>query len=123
MTVTPVLINHYAVKFVFTWALILSLFSVLRISHPLPIPHPARFPLWMLGLLDLLETYGMTLLLAAVLASIWQLSKRQRLALGFWFPGRLTSIPAPTAYRSASGMDLHLFLNRIRIPVFVQWSD
>jgi len=29
----------------------------------------------MLGLLDLLEAYGMTLLLAVVLASIWQLSK------------------------------------------------
>lgn len=35
MTVTPVLINHYAVKFVLTWALILGLFLALQISHPL----------------------------------------------------------------------------------------
>ena len=75
MTLTSALTNHYASKFVFTWVLTLGLFLVLRVSHPLPIPHPARFPLWMLGLLDLLETYGITLLLAVVLAGIWQLSK------------------------------------------------
>jgi hypothetical protein len=75
VTIVPALINHYAVKLIVTWILVFSVFLVLRISHPIPIPRPAAFPLWVLSLLDLLETYGMTLLLAAVLASIWQFSK------------------------------------------------
>jgi hypothetical protein len=60
MTIVSALMNHYAVKLVVTWILVFSVLA-LRISHPLPIPRPAAFPLWMLDLLDLLATYGMTL--------------------------------------------------------------
>lgn len=75
MTIVSALTDYYAVKLVVTWILVLGVFLALRISHPLPIPRPAAFPHWILGLLNLLATYGMTVLLAAVLASIWHFSK------------------------------------------------
>lgn len=66
--------NYFVIKFIAVWAVVLSLFLVLRISYPIPIPRPATFPLWLLGFLDLLSSYGMTFILAGLLAGIWQLA-------------------------------------------------
>lgn len=59
-------------RFILVWAVMLSLFLVLRISYPIPIPRPATFPIWLLALLDRLASCGMTLVLAALLVGVWQ---------------------------------------------------
>jgi hypothetical protein len=70
------LTGYFISRFFIVWGLVLSLFLVLRISHPIPIPRPAASPLWVLGLLDLLASYGLTVILAVVLTGIWQLAMK-----------------------------------------------
>jgi hypothetical protein len=69
--------HYYLVKLAAVWGLVLGLFLLLKISLSLPIPRPVTWPLWVLEFLDLLATYGMTLILATILAAIWQLAARR----------------------------------------------
>jgi len=64
--------NSFVLRFILVWAVVLSLFVILRISYPIPIPRPATFPLWLLELMDRLASYGMTFVLAALLVGVWQ---------------------------------------------------
>lgn len=68
--------HYYLVKIIVLLAVIVALGLMFRISFLLPIPNWInRMPLRMLPFVGFLETYGWTLIVAMILAGIWQIAE------------------------------------------------
>jgi hypothetical protein len=63
--------HFYLVKLAIVLAVVVGLKRVFKISFLLPLPRwTNRMPIWLLGLVDIFETYGWTLIVAMILAGI-----------------------------------------------------
>ncbi len=69
---------YYLVKVAIVLAVIVTLNLVFRTSFSLPIPRwTDRMPVWMLALVGFLETYGWILIVAMILAGVWQIAEKR----------------------------------------------
>jgi hypothetical protein len=70
--------HYYLVKLAIVLAVVVGLKRVFKISFLLPLPRwTHRMPIWLLGLVEIFETYGWTLIVAMILAGIWQVAEKQ----------------------------------------------
>jgi hypothetical protein len=70
--------HYYLVKLAIVLAVVVGLTRVLKISFLLPLPRwTNRMPISLLGLVEIFETYGWTLIVAMILAGIWQVAEKQ----------------------------------------------
>jgi hypothetical protein len=70
--------HYYLVKLAIVLAVVVGLKRVFKISFLLPLPRwTNRMPIWLLGLVEIFETYGWTLIVAMILAGIWQVAEKQ----------------------------------------------
>jgi hypothetical protein len=70
--------HYYLVKLAIVLAVVVGLKRVFKISFLLPLPRwTNRMPIWLMGLVEIFETYGWTLIVAMILAGIWQVAEKQ----------------------------------------------
>ena len=69
--------HYYLVKIAVVLAVVVALNLIFRISFLLPIPRwTNRMPVWVTGLVGFFETYGWTLIVAMILAGVWQIAEK-----------------------------------------------
>jgi hypothetical protein len=69
--------HYYWVKVPVVLAVVIGLNLIFRVSFSLPIPQwTNRMPVWLLGLVEFFETYGWTLIVAMILAAVWQIAEK-----------------------------------------------
>ena len=70
--------RYYLAKIAVVLAVVVALNLIFRISFLLPIPRwTNRMPVWVLLLVGFLETYGWTLIVAMILAGVWQIAEKR----------------------------------------------
>jgi hypothetical protein len=70
--------HYYLVKLAIVLAVVVGLKRVFKIIFLLPLPRwTNRMPIWLLGLVEIFEIYGWTLIVAMILAGIWQVAEKQ----------------------------------------------
>ena len=70
--------RYYLAKIAVVLAVVVALNRIFRISFLLPIPRwTNRMPVWVLLLVGFLETYGWTLIVAMILAGVWQIAEKR----------------------------------------------
>ena len=69
--------HYYLVKLAIVLAVVVGLKRVFKISFLLPLPRwTNRMPIWLLGLVEIFEIYGWTLIVAMILAGVWQIAEK-----------------------------------------------
>jgi hypothetical protein len=69
--------HYYLVKIAILLAVVVGLKRVFKISFLLPLPRwTNRMPIRLLGLLEIFGAYGWTLLVAMILAGVWQIAEK-----------------------------------------------
>lgn len=69
--------HYYLVKLAIVLIIVIALNLFFRISFSLPLPRwSRRLPVWLLGLVGFFEIYGWTLIVAMILAGIWQIAEK-----------------------------------------------
>ncbi len=69
--------HYYLAKLAIILAVVLSINAQLKVSFFLPIPRPSyRAPLWLCLAVEFFETRGWTVVVALVLAEVWQVAER-----------------------------------------------
>jgi len=69
--------QYYLIKVAIVLAVVIGLNLVFKTSFLLPLPRwTNRMPIWLLGLVGAFETYGWTLIVAMILAGIWQVAEK-----------------------------------------------
>ena len=69
--------HYYLVKLAIVLAVVVGLKRVFKISFLLPLPQWTNLmPFWLLGLVEIFETYGWTLIVAMILAGVWQIAEK-----------------------------------------------
>jgi hypothetical protein len=70
--------HYYLVKIAILLAVVVGLKRVFKISFLLPLPRwTNRMPIWLLALAGIFETYGWTLIVAMILAGVWQIAEKR----------------------------------------------
>jgi hypothetical protein len=70
--------HYYFIKIVVILAVVVALNLVFRISFSLPVPRwTNRMPAWALAFVGFFETHGWTLIVAMILAGIWQIAEKR----------------------------------------------
>ena len=68
---------YYFVKIAIVLAVVIGLNLIFRISFLLPIPRwTNRMPVWVVVVVGFFETYGWTLIVAMILAGVWQIAEK-----------------------------------------------
>lgn len=70
--------HYYLIKIAVVLAVVVALNLIFRISFLLPMPRwtSNRMPVWVTGLVGFFETYGWTLIVAMILAGVWQIAEK-----------------------------------------------
>jgi hypothetical protein len=69
--------HFYFVKIAIVLAVVTVLNLIFRISFALPVPRwTNRLPVWALVLVGFFETHGWTLIVAMILAGVWQIAEK-----------------------------------------------
>jgi hypothetical protein len=68
--------HYYLVKLAVAWALVTCANLVFRVSFSLPVPRTHNLPDWVAGCVEFFETRGWTLIVAMVLAGVWQIAEK-----------------------------------------------
>jgi hypothetical protein len=70
------MLHYYLVKTAVILVVIFAVNLALNVSFLLPIPRLRRMPIWTLGLLAFVEMYGWIVIVAMVVAAMWQIADR-----------------------------------------------
>jgi hypothetical protein len=73
---SPAMLHHYLIKTAIVLVVIIALNLALNVSFMLPIPRLRRMPIWLRGLLTFAEICGWIVIVALVVAAIWQIADR-----------------------------------------------
>jgi hypothetical protein len=70
--------HYYLVKLAIVLALVIALKLIFNVSFPIPVPRwTHRLPVLALVVMGFLETYGWILIVAMIIASVWQIAEKR----------------------------------------------
>jgi len=73
---TSLLHLHYVVKIFLLLTVVIALNRIFRISFVLPFPRWInRMPRWLVEFVGVVERYGWTVIVAMILAGVWQIAE------------------------------------------------
>ena len=69
--------HYYLVKIAILLAVVVGLKRVFKINFLVPLPRWTNLmPIWLLALVGILETSGWTIIVAMILAGVWQIAEK-----------------------------------------------